>query len=143
MSLETIKWAVVKGEVEGHPLILRYRQFPLSFPKGSYPERINVTWTMAEAASTGFPLHTEQAQLVAFEDRLVAAVEPDAHSVLSVVLTCNGKREWVFHTADVAGFLGRLTDMPQEEERYPIELDRGEDAEWSYDAAVLPASTLQ
>ena len=63
--------------------------------------------------------------------------------MLSVVLTCDGKREWVFHTADVPGFRTRLTDMPQEDERYPIELDRNDDPEWSYDASVVPSSTLQ
>ena len=89
---------------QGRPLLIRFRQFPATFAKENYPQRINVTWTMADAASTGLPTDAEQAQLVAFEDRLVAAVEHAAHSALSVVLTCDGKREWVFHTADVTGF---------------------------------------
>jgi hypothetical protein len=34
--------------------------------------------------------------------------------------------------------MGRLTDMPQEEDRYPIELTRSEDPDWGYDDAVVP-----
>jgi hypothetical protein len=137
-KLDAMKWALAEGEYQGRPLLIRFRRFPEGFVRAVLPQRINVTWTMGEPASTGLPSDAEHAQLVRFEDRLVAAVEHDAHSVLSVVLTCDGKREWVFHTADVPGFMGRLTDMPQEEERYPIELARTEDSEWTYDDAVVP-----
>lgn len=138
MQLDSMSWALARGEYEARPLLIRFRQFPPRFAKAAYPERVNITWTMGELASTGLPTEGEQSQLATFEDRLVAAVEQDAHSVLSVVLTCDGKREWVFHTADVPGFMGRLTDMPQEEERYPIELARSEDPDWGYDDAVVP-----
>jgi hypothetical protein len=137
-KLDSVKWALAEGVHEGRPLFIRFRQFLSSFPRSAYPQRINIIWIMREPASTGLPTGQEHARLVTFEDRLVAAVEHDAHSVLSVALTCDGKREWVYHTADVPGFMGRLTDMPQEEDRYPIELTRSEDPDWGYDDAVVP-----
>ena len=45
--------------------------------------------------------------MVAFEDRLVDAVEHDQHSILVGALTCNDQKEFIFHTADVTGFLER------------------------------------
>ncbi len=54
-----------------------------------------------------------------------------------MVLTGGGQREYVFHTVDPSGFVQRLTEMPQEEERYPIAIYRYADPEWSYDQAVL------
>lgn len=137
-KLDSVKWALAEGVHEGRPLFTRFRQFLSSFPRSAYPQRINIIWIMTEPASTGLPTNQEHARLVTFEDRLVAAVEHDAHSVLSVALTCDGKREWVYHTADVPGFMGRLTDMPQEKDRYPIELTRSEDPDWGYDDAVVP-----
>lgn len=92
---------------------------------------------MTEVASEGLSLELEFERLEVFENRLVEAVEQDQHSLLSVVLTTNRQREFVFHTADVSGFLARLTNMPQERTRYPIKLQRFDDLDWEYDASVI------
>ena len=39
-----------------------------------------------------------------------------------VILTWNGRAEFVLHTADVDGFLARLGATPHEEADYPIEI---------------------
>jgi hypothetical protein len=72
-----------------------------------------------------------------FEDRLVAATESDAQSVLSLVVTGKNQREYVFHTKSTEEFLQRLTEMPQETEPYPIEIHHTADAEWEYVDRVL------
>ena len=64
------------------------------------------------------------------------AAERDGHSVLCAVLTCDGQREFVFHTPDANEFLRRLTDMPQEVERYPIEIRSADDPGWEYYDAI-------
>jgi hypothetical protein len=93
---------------------------------------------MLEKDENGWPNGSEFKRLSTFEDRLVEAVECDRQSILSVVLTCNGEKEFVFHTADVATFLSRLTNMPQEQERYPITTLRNTDPEWNYFDSVIP-----
>lgn len=50
---------------------------------------------------------------------------------------CNGEKEFIFFTADVAGFMERLTNMPQEEGRYPITIERYDDPDWSYFEALI------
>ena len=72
-----------------------------------------------------------------FEDRLVSATEPDAQTVLSLVVTGKNQREYLFQTKDTSEFLRRLTDMPQENAPYPIEIHHVVDAEWEYVDRVL------
>ncbi len=91
---------------------------------------------MSEKDENGFPTEEEFTRLATFEDRLVNAVEHDQHSVFVGSLTCNGEKEFILYTADVPGFLQRVTNMPQEEARYPITIQRDDDPDWSYFEAV-------
>lgn len=130
------RWSVAEGTHEGRPLVIRFREFKPEFPRSLYPERLNIFWKMTEPHPNGLPTQSETERLTTFEDRLIEAVEKRSLSVLSVVLTCAGQREFVFHTNDPANFLKLLTEMPQEAERYPIEIYRAEDRDWSYDDSV-------
>jgi hypothetical protein len=75
--------------------------------------------------------------LAIFENRLVDAVEPDEQSILVGALTCNGEKEFIFHTTDPSEFLKRLSNMPQETERYPVTIERYDDPDWTYFKAVM------
>lgn len=138
MSFESLTWAGAEAEYNGQPLLIRFREFPKKFPKSKYPKRINIFWTMREADENGLPTDDEFDRLGTFEDRLTEAVEHDEHSILAGALTCAGKKEFIFYTADVSGFMERLTNMPQEEERYPITIQTYDDPNWSYFESVIP-----
>jgi len=138
MTFVSLKWAVAETEYNHHVLLIRFRQFPPSFLKSKYPERLNIFWTMAESDANGLPTDNEFERLESFENRLLDAVEHDEHSILAVVITCNGEKEFVFHTPDVPGFMMRLTNMPQEVNRYPITIQRNYDHDWSYFESVIP-----
>lgn len=130
------KWTLLRATHEGSPILIRGRQFADSVDRAAFPIRLNVFWEMAEPDENGLASPTEVVALETFEDRLVQAVDHDGQSLLSVVITGKGQREWVFHTADPDEFVRRLTDMPQEEDRYPIEIEGGEDPDWEYFEAV-------
>lgn len=132
MNFDSIPWTLWDGEYKGNALLIRLREFPDDFPTSKFPQRLNVTWTMYERDENGLPTEQEFERLTAFEDRLVEAVEPDEQSILLGVLTCNGEREYIFQTTDPSEFLRRLTDMPQETERYPIVIERYDDPDWYY-----------
>ena len=138
MNFDSIGWSIAKGEYNEKPQLIRFRNFPVDFANLGYPNRLNIIWVMSQAEEWGLPSSQEMGELEIFENRLVDVVESDKHSVLSVVLTGDGKREFVFHTADVEGFLRRLSAMPQEESRYPIEIHRDEDPSWKYVDSVVP-----
>ena len=141
MTFDSLKWAVAEKEYYHHVLLIRFREFPPSFSKTKYPERLNIFWKMTEPDQNGLPTDKEFERLEAFENRLVNAVEHDEHSILVVVLTCNGEKEFVFHTHDVPGFMSRLTNMPQEVERYPITIQRNYDLDWTYFESVIPQTS--
>ena len=129
-------WTLLQGEYDGNPLLVRYRQLDEPFDKAAYPFRINIFWTMVAPDDNGLASDDELTFLDLFEDRIIDAVEADGGSILSLVLTCDGKREFVFHTGDPEAFVQSLTEMPHEEEPYPIEIHCYEDKDWEYDAAV-------
>lgn len=79
---------------------------------------------MSEVDENGLPTEKEFSILGAFEDRLIDAIEPDEQSILVGALTCNAEKEFVFQTTNASEFLKRLTNMPQKEDRYPIEIEK-------------------
>ena len=137
MNFDKIPWSIAEGIDEGMPVITRFRNFDQSFPRSRYPKRLNIFWKFSNPKDNGLPSPEDSVQAEAFEDRLVEAVENDNHSILSMVLTGKGQREYVFHTSNANEFLQRLTAMPQEQDRYPIEINSFEDVDWNYDGSVL------
>lgn len=138
MNLDSSTWTIMESEYDGHLLLIRLREFPNGFPNSKYPQLINIFWKLSESDENGLPTEKEFTRLETFEDRLVNAVEHDEHSIFVGSLSCNGEKEFIFYTADVPGFLDRLTNMPQENERYPITIQSEDDPDWSYFRAVTP-----
>ena len=132
MPFDSTTWSVVEGEYEGHTLFVRFREFPQSFKKSRYPHRLNIFWKIGDRDENGLPTEKEFQRLEIFEDRLIDAVEAGEHSILLAALTCNGEKEFLFHTSDVAEFLERLKKMPHEIERYPITIQQHLDPNWAY-----------
>ena len=141
MDFDSLPWTGVETQYNELPLLIRFVRLPRTFPKSKYPQRINVFWKMAETSENGLPTEDELMKLETFENRLCDAVHPDRHSILVGALTCNGEKEFIFHTSDVPGFLQRLTNMPQEKERYPITIQRYDDPNWTYLKSVVSNST--
>ena len=137
MSFDSLTWAAAEAEHDGHPFLITFREIPETFPRSQYPQRLNIFWKMSEPDENGLPTEDEFNRIGLFEDRLVPAVEDNEHSILLAVLTSNGEREYIFHTADVPGFIERLTNMPHEEERYPITIQKYDDPDWSYFDSVI------
>ena len=88
----------------------------------------------------GLPSAKEAEFLSTFEDRLVAAVEKDKTVWLIAVVTGRSEREFVFYLQEPQQFLQRLTDMPQEDKRYPIEIHLDEDPDWLYFDNLTPTN---
>jgi hypothetical protein len=139
MTFDSLTWGAAEGEHDNHPLLVRFREIPKTFPRSRYPERLNIFWEMSATDENGLPTDEEFDRLATFENRLVPVVERDGQSILVGVLTCNGEKEFIFHTADVSEFMERLRNIPQEEEeRYPITIQKYDDSGWSYFESVIP-----
>ena len=137
MKFDEIAWTVAEEMHDNKPVIIRFRNLNQTFPRNSYPQRLNIFWTFSMPTELGLPSPDDSSKAQLFEDRLIEAVETEGHAILSMVLTGKGQREFVFHAFNVNEFLQRLTQMLQEKERYPIEINFAEDVEWDYVDRVL------
>ncbi len=137
VNLDALPWTLIEARNDEGTILVRHRQFPDGFPKEQFPHRLNIFWQILDASPSGFPDTAESDRMSVFEDRLVDATELEKGAVLSMVLTGNGQREYVFHTRSTDQFVRRLAEMPQETERYPIEIHCAEDVAWEYVDRVL------
>ena len=140
MNFDDFGWSVAQGSHDALPVLTRFRQFPASFPRADFPHRLNFFWSFVTPTDAGLPSPDDSQAASTFEDRLIDAVEPDSQAVLCAVLTGRGMREFVFQTTDPGDFLRRLTEMPQEEEPYPIQIQHEEDPTWDYFDRVTGAT---
>jgi hypothetical protein len=126
-------WRGISGDSGGFPFILRYRipilQAGQTLP---YTKLLRCVWAYAPQDSGDMPSSIESERMAIFEDRLCHAWEHSEVSILAAVLTFDGARQWVFYSKDVSASAKLLSEMPQEAEAYPIELDTQEDPNWEY-----------
>jgi hypothetical protein len=126
-------WAIAEGVVDGAPFIVRFRTPVIEPPHTQgYEQLLMVVWSYAPEGSGELPDEDVSRELGVFEDRLATALEGDAHAVVVAVLTFDGARQWVVYTHSVDECGHRICEMPQELERYPIEMTTEEDPSWSY-----------
>lgn len=138
-SADTAPWSIAEGHTGEYPFQVRFRTFSAELQRSDYPKRLNVFWSMRLPNEEGLATKAELDHLHVFEDRLVAAVEQDESVLLAAVVSGRSEREFVFYLQQPQLFLKRLSDMPQEEERYPIEIHLADDPEWSYFDDLLPS----
>lgn len=137
MDHDSFRWTVAKGGTEKEPFFIRFAEIDGKIKRKSFPHRLNVFWTLRAPNEYGLPTEADHAESGAFEERIVEAIERDGHSILCMTLTGKGQKEYVFYTSDPNLFLQALTEMPQEEEKYPIEIIHNEDESWDYFERVL------
>jgi uncharacterized protein DUF695 len=137
MDFDSLSWAIAEGSDGGAPFCIRFREFSDSFPRERYPHRLNLFWSLLAPTHSGMASEPDTDALHLFENRLVPAVESDNQAILSMALSGKNQKEFVFHAIDHHEFLRRLTEIPQEEERYPIRIYHHEDLSWDYDKRVL------
>jgi len=133
MNSETAPWTVAESEHDGVPVLFRFRQDEgIQLDRRIYPHHLNIIWQCADVGASQMPTSDENERMRIFEDRLVQATGYDEQSILAGVLTGKGKREFIFQARDPKVFTRSLTEMPQEVERYPIEIHYYEDPTWDY-----------
>lgn len=137
MNHDDFTWALAQCADPERPFLIRYIESDKGISRSTYGNRLNVFWTLRAPTETGLPSEDDNDETKIFENRLIEAVELGNHSILVMVLTGRGQKEYVWQTTDPQLFLKSLTQMPQEEERYPIEIHHNEDATWDYYERIL------
>jgi hypothetical protein len=134
-----VSWVSVVGDVwtvatsrDGEvPKLVRFRQNIDPDALGPHlPHLVCVSWSMVDATELGLPSDDETQELERFENELVPRVEAGSIGLLAAVITECSQRHWYFYLNDRNGFSDALHDVPQKEERYPIEITIQENEGW-------------
>jgi hypothetical protein len=121
--------AVATRPSDGHRLIYRYRsEFGRSFKRSSYPDRVSIAWTYKSA--DGMPSKAERESMDRLENLLAPYVEQTSLSMLVLVSTGEGLREWVYYSKSQNDFMARVNEALRGLPRFPVEIDLWKDPEW-------------
>jgi len=124
-------WTLVEGESDGTPVIVRFREALLTVSdKNGYGELLTILWPYADEDSGALPNPEDSKAMEEFEEHLCGALEQDAHAIIAAVITTDGARQWIVYTGDIDECDERISNMPQNEEPYPIDMETDEDPEW-------------
>jgi hypothetical protein len=92
---------------------------------------------MAQPLEDGLASQIDIQIMQKFEERIVRTTELVGSTVLAAVLTGRGEREFVFYTRSANAFLRNLHEIPQETDRYPIQIHSSNDPGWDYFCNVI------
>jgi hypothetical protein len=122
--------AVSKQQSTGRAIVFRYvYTFPSSFLQRDFPDRVIIVWRYT--SETGMPATAEREHMEELENLLVPAVEANALSVLALVSTGEGRREWIFYTRSESSFMDKLNQGLRAGPRFPIEIQAAPDPTWT------------
>ena len=138
MDLKTIPWALAKGSRDGFSMMMRYRQFKPDFPKQDYPIRVNVVCDFQERTQSGMPTQTEYYRLDTVEDQLMGLAEDDESSVLAMVITSSGKREFIFQTSNADDLYQRVNSAYDSKPDYYLDVSQDREDGWELIDEYIP-----
>ena len=116
---------------DGMPVIWRFvNELPSLEERSALPWLIVVTWRYDGSARNGMPSDQVNRAMQALEDSLEALEVPGGLSFV-YCRTGNGLKEFSYYTHDTGAFMIAVNQALASSERYPIEIDFYEDAEWS------------
>ncbi len=93
-------WSVSSTEHNGRPMFIRINTgLRDAAGKSPFGHRFGVAVPLHSPGDDGLPVATESEELNSIEDQLSATFEPSTNTVLAVILTTSGFREFVFYTS--------------------------------------------
>ena len=96
----------------------------------AYPFRVGVATRVRATAANGMPTPEENATLQEVEDRLSRALEVDRETLLVVVLTTNGVKEWVLYTSDPDATKRRMQAFAPTVSTHRLQMVVAQDTAW-------------
>jgi Family of unknown function (DUF695) len=125
-------WSVGRVDNPSSPVIIRLRSKLNSIiGKDIFPHLLQLSWSFQDMRDAGMPSRSELNELSSFEDIMRDVFETDLHSVLTIIITKKGVREWFFYTASVDEFMNRLASVPHSNKN-PIQVLFTENESWKY-----------
>jgi Family of unknown function (DUF695) len=122
-------WATATGDERGTPVIYRYRQNHTADPS-RYPHALRIVWPYDGQVRNGMPPVEDNKLQVGFEDAIGTLGEGRA-GYLMLVLTGNGRKEWLYYVEDPKRWLEELNRSLATHKPYPLQIGDWLDEGWS------------
>ncbi len=126
------RWVLADGTLNDQPITIRYRdEVQAEQDSAQYIHCIQISWQAQDVdTDTGYPSADELEKIDAFNQKLMAAVEPEQHGLLVMVLMCEGVNQWILYSKDIDQVQKDLNTIPTDTGLYPIEVTTDEDPKW-------------
>lgn len=127
------RWVLADGTLNDQPITIRYRdEIQAEIESGAYGQCIQISWEAEEVdPGTGYPSENELLKIDAFNQKLMAAIEPSEHGLVVMVLMAQGINQWIIYVRDNDEIQKDLNTIPTDKGLYPIEVVSEEDADWN------------
>ena len=111
-DIRTDRWVLVKAEDDDGPLIIRLNQ-GVDAIRGhpDFAHQVGIAIPLQKANHLGFPDALEGTQLKGIEEKIIPELERDQDSVVVLVLTGGGVREFVLYTRSPATIQQRVAQL--------------------------------
>jgi hypothetical protein len=125
-------WNVYQGEYSGKPLLVRANIGLIDFSaKNKYPVRLGIAIPLNESDKDGLPTQKEQENLNTIEDSLFSSVEVENHTIVALIITTNGMREFVLYSESVDKAKKIASNLKSMVNTHEIQSYTEEDSSWS------------
>jgi hypothetical protein len=125
------KWAILQGRENGRPMLFRRNVSAKTLSSDKqYGHRVGIAIPLLEPNEMGFPSKVEMDILSQVEDELCEKLEKDQMSIMVLVITTGGMREFVFYTRSPEMISPILEDIRKKYSTYEIQSYIKEDKTW-------------
>ena len=122
-------WVIAEG-YEDLPILYRLRK---CVPEGilikDYPFLLSILWEYETDNPSGMPSNEINKLQSSFENAL-DQMNSSGSGIMMLVVTGNGRREWVWYVNDPQVWLQILHECLQGHPAYPLDIQQSEDPEW-------------
>ena len=128
----TDEWSMFQGEHEGNSLIARVRTSAkdlIGHP--SYAHQVGIAVPLKDPDQNGFPSGEESKQLNNIEDQVVGMLESGNESLLVVIISTGGMREFVLYTSNPAEVQRKFGELKKETFTHALQLMIQHDKDWN------------
>ena len=126
------KWTIYQGENNGNIMLVRKNTGCNQFVGNkSYSVRCGIAFKFLFPTDNGLPQIAKEPALDKIEEDIFKIFQADLNSLVSVIITTSGFREYVLYTNDVNKFEKRLVTLKAKYPQYTVSSYSEKDADWN------------
>jgi hypothetical protein len=127
---DDVPWTVATAEVNGKPLIVRYRaSAPTALDLATYGTLVVISWRF-DGGESGLPASDARERMDDLEDRLTERLEPRGIAFHTATVTGDGVREWQWYARSAEEMMRNVNEALLGVPAFPIEISDEPDPQW-------------